>query len=90
VINLHRVRGSSMTPNFYENDIVLSLKYFRSLKVNDVILINIPTIGTVIKRIKYINGKELSITSDNLEYSSEIYNKKYKTNDVLGKVLFKF
>ena len=79
-----------MTPNFYENDIVLSLKCFRSLKVNDVILINIPTIGTVIKRIKYINGKELSITSDNLEYSSEIYNKKYKTNDVLGKVLFKF
>jgi len=79
-----------MKPNFYENDIVLSLKYFRSLKVNDVILINIPTIGTVIKRIKYINGKELSITSDNLEYSSEIYNKKYKTNDVLGKVLFKF
>ena len=79
-----------MTPNFYENDIVLSFKYFRSLKANDVILINIPTIGTVIKRIKYINGKELSITSDNLEYSSEIYNRKYKTNDVLGKVLFKF
>ena len=79
-----------MTPNFYENDIVLSFRYFRSLKVNDVILINIPTIGTVIKRIKYINGKELSITSDNLEYSSEIYNRKYKTNDVLGKVLFKF
>ena len=79
-----------MTPNFYENDIVLSFKYFRSLKVNDVILINIPKIGTVIKRIKFINGKELSITGDNMEYSSEIYNKKYKTNDVLGKVLFKF
>ena len=78
-----------MTPNFYENDIVLSFSYFRSLKVNDVILINIPKIGTVIKRIKSINGKELSITGDNMEYSSEIYNKKYKTNDVLGKVLFK-
>tara|TARA_B100000035_G_C21011008_1_gene559633 strand:+ start:767 stop:1039 length:273 start_codon:yes stop_codon:yes gene_type:complete len=90
VINLHRVRGSSMTPNFYENDIVLSFRYFCSLKVNDVILINIPKIGTVIKRIKSINGKELSITGDNMEYSSEIYNKKYKTNDVLGKVLFKF
>jgi len=78
-----------MTPNFYENDIVLSFRYFRSLKVNDVILINIPKIGIVIKRIKSINGKELSITGDNMEYSSEIYNKKYKTNDVLGKVLFK-
>ena len=79
-----------MTPNFYENDIVLSFRYFRSLKVNDVILINIPKIGTVIKRIKSINGKELSIIGDNMEYSSEIYNKKYATNDVLGKVLFKF
>ena len=79
-----------MTPNFYENDIVLSFRYFRSLKVNDVVLINIPKIGTVIKRIKSINGKELSITGDNTEYSSEIYNKKYATNDVLGKVLFKF
>jgi len=79
-----------MTPNFYENDVVISFRYFRSLKVNDVILINIPKIGTVIKRIKFINGKELSITGDNIEYSSEIYNKKYKTNDVLGKVLFKF
>ena len=79
-----------MTPNFYENDIVISFRYFRSLKVNDVILINIPKIGTVIKRITSINGKELSITGDNMEYSSEIYNKKYKTNDVLGKVLFKF
>jgi len=79
-----------MTPNFYENDVVISFRYFRSLKVNDVILINIPKIGTVIKRIKSINGKELSITGDNIEYSSEIYNKKYKTNDVLGKVLFKF
>ena len=79
-----------MTPNFYENDIVVSFRYFHSLKVNDVILINIPKIGTVIKRITSINGKELSITGDNMEYSSEIYNKKYKTNDVLGKVLFKF
>ena len=79
-----------MTPNFYENDVVISFRYFRSLKVNDVILINIPKIGTVIKRIKFINGKELSITGDNIEYSSEIYNKKYATNDVLGKVLFKF
>ena len=79
-----------MTPNFYENDIVVSYRYFRSLKVNDVILINIPKIGTVIKRITSINGKELSITGDNMEYSSEIYNKKYATNDVLGKVLFKF
>ena len=44
-----------MTPNFNENDLVLSLKYFRSLRVDDVILLDIPKIGTVLKRIKSIN-----------------------------------
>ena len=43
-----------MAPNFNDNDLVLSLKYFRSLEVNDVILLTIPKIGIVIKRIKFI------------------------------------
>tara|TARA_B100000401_G_scaffold411817_1_gene330846 strand:- start:82 stop:354 length:273 start_codon:yes stop_codon:yes gene_type:complete len=90
VINLHRVRGSSMAPNFNDNDLVLSLKYFRSLEVNDVILLTIPKIGIVIKRIKFINGKDIDICGDNTEYSSEIYKNKYKANDVIGKVFFKF
>ena len=79
-----------MAPNFNDNDLVFSLKYFLSLKVNDVILLNIPKIGTVIKRIKSINGKDINICGDNTEYSSEIYKNKYRANDVIGKVLFKF
>ena len=79
-----------MAPNFNDNDLVLSLKYFRSLEVNDVILLTIPKIGTVIKRIKFINGKDIDICGDNTEYSSEIYKNKYKLNDVIGKVFFKF
>ena len=78
-----------MIPNFNENDLVISLKYFSSLRVDDVILLDIPKIGTVLKRIKSINGIDIIIDGDNKEYPSEIYNKKYKTNDVLGKVLFK-
>ena len=78
-----------MAPSFNENDLVLSLKYFFSLKVDDVILLDIPKIGTVIKRIKFINGKDIYIDGDNKEYSSEIYKNKYKSNDVMGKVLFK-
>tara|TARA_B100001250_G_scaffold188932_1_gene162317 strand:+ start:1459 stop:1698 length:240 start_codon:yes stop_codon:yes gene_type:complete len=78
-----------MAPSFNENDLVLSLKYFFSLKVNDVILLDIPKIGTVIKRIKSINGKDIYIDGDNKQYSSEIYKNKYKSNDVMGKVVFK-
>ena len=79
-----------MAPNFNDNDLVLSLKYFRSLEVNDIILLTIPKIGTVIKRIKFINGKDIDICGDNTEYSSEIYKNKYKANDIIGKVFFKF
>ena len=79
-----------MAPNFNDNDLVLSLKYFRSLKVNDVILLSIPKIGTVIKRIKSINGKDIDICGDNIEYSSEIYKNKYKANDIIGKVFLNF
>ncbi len=79
-----------MAPSFNENDLVLSLKYFFSLKADDVILLDIPKIGTVIKRIKSINGKDIYIDGDNKEYPSEIYKNKYKSNDVMGKVLFKF
>ena len=79
-----------MAPNFNDNDLVLSLKYFRSLEVNDVILLTIPKIGTVIKRIKSINGKDIDICGDNTEYSSEIYKNKYKANDIIGKVLLNF
>ena len=79
-----------MAPNFNDNDLVLSLKYFRSLEVNDVILLTIPKIGIVIKRIKFINGKDIDICGDNTEYSSEIYKNKYKLNDVIGTVFFKF
>tara|TARA_B100001029_G_C14885017_1_gene352123 strand:- start:236 stop:475 length:240 start_codon:yes stop_codon:yes gene_type:complete len=79
-----------MTPNFKENDLVLSFKHFRSLRVDDVVLLDIPKIGTVIKRIKSINGRNISIDGDNKEYLSEIYNKQYNISNVIGKVLFKF
>ena len=79
-----------MAPNFNDNDLVFSLKYFHYLEVNDVILLAIPKIGTVIKRIKSINGKDIDICGDNTEYSSEIYKNKYKANDIIGKVFFKF
>ena len=79
-----------MAPKFKDNDLILSLKYFRSLKVNDVVLLNIPKIGTVIKRIKSIHDKNIYIQGDNKEYSSENYKNKYEVNDVIGKVFFKF
>ena len=72
MISVHRVKGSSMNPNFKNRDIVLSINYLRSLKNNDVVLLDLPNYGVVIKRIKSINGDDLKLAGDNKKYSSPI------------------
>ena len=79
-----------MNPNFKDRDIVLSINYLRSLKNNDVVLLDLPNYGVVIKRIKSINGDNLELTGDNKKYNSTIYNNIYKKENVLGKVIFRF
>ena len=79
-----------MNPNFKDRDIVLSINYLRSLKNNDVVLLDLPNYGLVIKRIKSINGDDLKLVGDNKKYSSPIYKNIYKKENVLGKVIFRF
>ena len=79
-----------MNPNFKDRDIVLSINYLRSLKNNDVVLLDLPNYGVVIKRIKSINGDDLKLSGDNKKYSSPIYKNIYKKENVLGKVIFRF
>jgi hypothetical protein len=79
-----------MNPNFKNRDIVLSINYLRSLKNNDVVLLDLPNYGVVIKRIKSINGDDLKLEGDNKKYSSPIYKNIYKKENILGKVIFRF
>ena len=79
-----------MNPNFKDRDIVLSINYLRSLKNNDVVLLDLPNYGVVIKRIKSINGDDLKLVGDNKKYSSPIYKSIYKKENILGKVIFRF
>ena len=46
-----------MIPNFHDNDLIICLKHFYSLKEGDVILIKTPALGVIIKRIKNIKEK---------------------------------
>ena len=79
-----------MAPNFNDKDFVLSLNCFYSVKKGDVILIDIPKIGVVIKRIKSIENNMLKISGDNHEYTSNIYEDDFNLNLVKGKIVFKF
>ena len=79
-----------MNLNFKDRDIVLSINYLRSLKNNDVVLLDLPNYGVVLKRIKSINGDDLKLEGDNKKYSSPIYKNIYKKENILGKVIFRF
>ena len=79
-----------MTPKFYDNDLIICLRYFYSLKVGDVILIKTDALGVIIKRIKLIKEKKILIEGDNKEYPSKSYDHEYDIDQVIGKVIFKF
>tara|TARA_B100001540_G_scaffold307143_1_gene320079 strand:+ start:1205 stop:1480 length:276 start_codon:yes stop_codon:yes gene_type:complete len=90
VINLYRVRGSSMTPNFDDNDLIIITKFFFNLEVGDLVILDIPELGTVLKRISFIEDNSIKVKGDNEDYDSLIYNNSYNKDNVVGKVLFKF
>ena len=79
-----------MAPNFNDKDLVLSLNCFYSVKKGDVILVDIPNIGIVIKRVEFIKNNVLKISGDNHEYTTNIYDDAFNIESVKGKVIFKF
>tara|TARA_B100001094_G_C18125409_1_gene769208 strand:- start:1232 stop:1471 length:240 start_codon:yes stop_codon:yes gene_type:complete len=79
-----------MAPNFNNKDLIITSKFFYNLRVHDVILLDIPIFGIVLKRIYFLEDNLIKVKGDNTEYDSPIYNTAYKKDEVIGKVLFKF
>jgi len=88
VINIYRVRGSSMTPNYFDKDLVLTTR-FAFFNVNDVVVLDSDLDGNVLKRIKSIKNNIFEVESDNKSYHSRINNKLFRKNQILGKVILK-
>jgi len=78
-----------MLPTFSNNDYVITRRTSR-LKKDDVVVINAEKNTPIIKRIESFFDGELKVSSDNKAYESEICNKKYNCDDILGKVIFNF
>ena len=79
-----------MIPNFNDNDLILITKFFFNLEVGDLVILDIPELGNVLKRISSIEDNSIKVKGDNEDYDSSIYNNSYKKDNVIGKVLFKF
>ena len=59
-------------------------------KEGDLVILDIPELGTVLKRISFIEDNSIKVKGDNEDYDSLIYNNSYNKDNVVGKVLFKF
>ena len=77
-----------MLPTFSNNDYVVTRLTSR-LKKDDVVVINAENNIPIIKRIESFFDGELQVSSDNKAYESELCNKKYSCDHILGKVIFK-
>ncbi len=79
-----------MAPNFNDKDLVLTSKFFSNIRVNDVVVIDIPKFGIVLKRVQFLSDDEIVVIGDNKEYKSPIYDMMLNKNNIIGKVLYKF
>jgi nickel-type superoxide dismutase maturation protease len=70
-LGLHKVQGVSMLPVLKPNDFVFSLPRYKShYQVNDIVIVQHPSLGKIIKRIKSIEKKHVQLVGDNLEKST--------------------
>ena len=77
-----------MLPDFKPGQIVFARKT-RNLSLNDVVVLKTNHNSQIIKRISKIQDKEISVSGDNSEYSSEYYSQIFNFDSILGKVFFK-
>ncbi|WP_261841123.1 nickel-type superoxide dismutase maturation protease [Aliamphritea ceti] len=73
MISIHRVRGQSMLPTFSEGDYVLCLRPLSllPLKVGDVVVVQHPRFGRIIKRIETLNDESaMWLRGDNPQSTS--------------------
>ena len=78
-----------MLPTFSNNDYVIT-RHTSRIKKDDVVVINTENNIPIIKRIESFFDGEFKVSSDNKAYESEICNKRYNSDDILGKVIFNF
>ena len=79
-----------MLPTLTGGDFVIASRLYRHINVDDLLVINHPRYGKIIKRVKEIsNNKDVYITGDNnTESVSSAQMGWIKSNQIQGKVLF--
>ena len=75
-----------MSPEYVDGDIVL-INSFPDYYIDDVVILDLPKIGYVIKRIKGFKEGKIILKGDNQKLHSSVCDQLHKKDDVIGKVV---
>lgn len=70
-LGVHKIQGESMLPVFKHDDFVVSFSCCNThYRINDVVIVQHPSLGKILKRILSIEQKSVRLVGDNLQQST--------------------
>lgn len=87
MFKVRKVTGGSMLPVLRHGDYVFLLKW--RIKKGDIVVVNHPHFGDIIKRVKSIENAKITLSGDNSSSVNSDQIGEVSYENLLGKVLFK-
>jgi phage repressor protein C with HTH and peptisase S24 domain len=81
-----KIKGSSMNPSYKDGDIV-EIDSFPNYFKDDVVVLKMPELGYVIKRIEGFNRGLIILRGDNKKLHSSVCDQLHRKQDIFGKVV---
>ena len=82
---IFRVTGDSMYPTLSHNDILVTCE--KKIRAGDIVVLNLPRFGRVVKRIKSLVDGSCTLMGDNLSERSACCSIAQNTEDIIGCVV---
>jgi phage repressor protein C with HTH and peptisase S24 domain len=82
---IFRVTGDSMYPTLSNNDILVTCK--KKIRAGDIVVLNLPRFGRVVKRINSLGDGSCTLIGDNLSERSRCCSTAQNTENIIGCVV---
>ena len=82
---IFRVTGDSMYPTLSNNDIVVTCE--KKIRAGDIVVLNLPRFGRVVKRINSLDDGSCTLIGDNLSERSACCSIAESTENIIGCVV---
>tara|TARA_B100001059_G_C17519893_1_gene420213 strand:+ start:34 stop:318 length:285 start_codon:yes stop_codon:yes gene_type:complete len=89
MLNLFKIKGSSMHPSLSAGDFVVT-RSSKAPDVGDIVVVNDEKVGRIIKRVRSTDNGSVMLCGDNPRVSSSTCDYAHPISSVIGKVIYRF